>query len=202
MELTTLLSIILSSLFTLLTVWLKDYIIPKKLTTHLDESNVNSYIKLNVLCRKIRELTNADGIYIAQFHNGGVYSNGVKMNKFTVVGEDYTPGIESYKRKYNNVHCNTISYLIHDLICSNRHIIEDTNTFEFNDKIYRDDLEHRGIKSSHSFLIKEPYSKKPLGFISLEFKDVKKYDKSKEDNIWKYESDIASVLNRKKIKLT
>lgn len=192
----------ISTIFiTLGTIWLKEYIIPKKLTTHLDKDNINSYIKLNQICRKIRYITQADGVYIAQFHNGGIYSNGVKMNKYTVVGEDYIPGIESYKRQYTNIHCNTISYLIHDLICSYKHIIEDVTSFNFNDNIYKDDLRKRNIKSTHSFLIKEPYSKKPLGFISLEFSNPQPYIKEKEDSIWKYENDIASVLNRKKLKV-
>lgn len=189
-----------SVVLTLATIWLKEYVIPKKLHNNLTENSTNSYIKLNQTCREIRTLFHADGVFIAQFHNGGSYSNGVHMNKFTVVGEDYEGGLKSYKRQYNATHCNTVSYLIHDLVCSNKHIIEDINEHVFNDHIYEEDLTERNIRSTHSFLIKEAYSKKPLGFISLEFKNPTKYVKATEDSIWKFENDIAAILNRKKIK--
>ena len=60
------------------------------------------YIELDKICFNIRNALKCDGVYIAYFHNGGNFINGISMDKYSVVGEDYSPNLNSYKAIYKD----------------------------------------------------------------------------------------------------
>ena len=65
------------------------------------------YIEFN-----IRNALKCDGVYIAYFHNGGNFINGISMDKYSVVGEDYSPNLNSYKAIYKDKLVNTDKKII------------------------------------------------------------------------------------------
>lgn len=153
------------------------------------------YMELDKISFDIRNTLKAQGVYIAYFHNGGNFINGIPMDKYTVVGEDYTARLTSYKSQYKDRLVNNFPYLFHNLIANNRHYINCVLKDESHDKSYKDDLLNRNINSAYTFLIKDPIKKTPLGFISIEYQESDCFDTTKEGIIWKYQNDIANILN-------
>ena len=185
---------------TILVTHLKEHYYPKKKHEYLSVHKSESYIKLDKLCNVIREKTKADGVYIAGFHNGGTFISGLKMDKYTVLGEDYGVNLRSYKSKYKDILVNTCSYLFHSLLVSNRYGVCDSKEYNKEDQCYVDDLKARDVSSAYTFLIKHPITGSPLGFISLEFHVKDGFQKSEERHIWKHHNEIANLLTTNKKK--
>ena len=61
--------------------------------------------------------------------------------------------------------------------------------------MYRDELNNRNINSAYTYLIKDPVKKTPLGFVSLEYIQKVTLNETDERFIWKYQNDIANILN-------
>ena len=70
------------------------------------------YIELDKICFNIRNALKCDGVYIAYFHNGGNFINGISMDKYSVVGEDYSPNLNSYKAIYKDKLINKLWQLL------------------------------------------------------------------------------------------
>ena len=72
-------------------VFVKEWIAKKrrKVVTNLLTSKAECWMQLDKIASNIRESLNAKGVYIAYFHNGGKFCNGINMDKFTVIAEDY-----------------------------------------------------------------------------------------------------------------
>lgn len=180
------------------TLMLKSWLDKRKhRTPSIDRST--TYMELDRIATRIRKDTSADGVYIASFHNGGVFHTKQPMDKYTVVGEDYGNGIKSYKSRYSAVLVNNISYMYHRLITDGRYaIIVSTNSVY--DKSYMDDLNERNVSRVYSFSIKDQNSNKPIGFISLEYGLINSATLSSESHVWKHQADIARLLNGKPLK--
>lgn len=185
---------------TLIGVYLKERFYPKLNKQELTIQKSESYIDLDKICFTIRKLTKANGVYIAYFHNGGSFINGVRMDKYTVVGEDYCENLKSYKGRYKDCLVNNFTYLFHNLLVDNRHFIPNVDADKSQDKFYKDDLVERGIKSSYTFLIKDPIEETPVGFISIEYNETNAFNLDNEKYIWKYQNKIANILNINKYK--
>lgn len=192
------LTVIITSVTTLLCVYLKEYLFPKKKQQQLTINKSNCYIELDRICASIRDLIKAQSVYIAYFHNGGHFINGIEMDKYTVVGEDYGDGLESHKKISKDILVTNFPYLFHNLLVRNRHYIHDVNEHYFHDKCYKDDLKKRNTLSAYSFLIRDPITESPLGFISIEFDKVNGFNEDNETEIWKKQNKIANLLNMNK----
>ena len=72
-------------------VFVKEWIAKKrrKVITNLLASKAECWMQLDKIASNIRESLNAKGVYVAYFHNGGKFCNGINMDKFTVIAEDY-----------------------------------------------------------------------------------------------------------------
>lgn len=189
---------IITSTATLLGVYLKDWLFPKLARQRLSVTKSNCYIELDKVCADIRDTINAKAVYIAYFHNGGHFINGVAMDKYTVVGEDYDISVTSYKRIFKDILVNNFSYLFHDLLVRNRHYITNVDTHKFQDKCYAEELQQRNMKSAYTFIIKDPVKNTPLGFISLEYDKAEGFNINDEKYIWKNQNTIANLLNMNK----
>lgn len=189
---------LISSVSTLLGIYLSELLFPKLREQKLTINKSNCYIELDKICASIRDTLKAQAVYIAHFHNGGHFINGVNMDKYTVVGEDYECGFTSYKRILKDVLVNNFPYLFHNLLVRNRHYIPDISKHTFQDKCYKEELESRNMKSAYTFLIKDPVNSKPLGFISLEYNKTNGFNSDDEKYIWKKENTIANLLNMNK----
>lgn len=189
---------IITSLTTLLGVYLKERYFPKKKKQQLTTNKSSCYIELDKICATIKDVVKANMVYIAYFHNGGHFINGVAMDKYTVVGEDYDVSCKSIKKSFKDVLVNNFPYLFHDLLVRNRHYINSVSTQVMEDRSYKEDLDERGIKSAYTFLIKDPVQDTPLGFISLEYFKENGFNEVDEKYIWKKQNTIAKLLNMNK----
>lgn len=192
--------ILLTQTFTLLTLWLKEYYIKKKLTektlSPIDRSEL--YMTLTRICGEIKRDLGANGVYIAYFHNGDFYKNGMCIDKFTVVAEDYDEQInKSYISKYQSMTINYINYLYHRLLTDSRCYKENIPDLKMIDTTYKNDCLERGIYSTYSFLLKD-HDEKPIGFISVEYINSVYFTKDKESYIWKHQLSTARTINKYK----
>lgn len=191
-------TIIITNLFTLASIWMKDYWVKKRLSkttmSPIDRSEL--FIKLTQICGQIREDLKANGVYIAYFHNGDHFKNGLSIDKFTVVAEDYDTKVKtSYINKYQMITINYINYLYHRLLTDGRCYKEDVPNLDMIDTNYKEDLIKRKMLCSYSFLIKDD-NEKPVGFISLEYNTLFQFKKEMESCIWKHQlSTSKSIRN-------
>ena len=184
-----LITIIITNLFTLFTIWLKEYWIKRKLSktslTPKDRSEL--FLKLTQTCGQIRNDLGANGVYIAYFHNGDYYKNGLSIDKFTVVAEDYDTKVKtSYTSKYQMINISYITYLYHRLLTDGRFYMDSILESDTVDSSYKDDLLKRKMSSTYAFLIKDG-NEKPIGFISLEYSKPSEFKKEYESCIWKHQ---------------
>lgn len=190
--------IVITQAFTILALYLKEYYFKQKLSSPklspIDRSAI--FLKLGQTCGRIRKDLKANGVYIAYFHNGDYYKNGLSIDKFTVVAEDYDEGTKmNYIVKYQMTTINYINYIYHRLLTDSRYYMEDVPNTKMSDVNYKDDLTQRGVISSYSFLIKD-YDEKPIGFISIEFTSKFKLTVEQEHLIWKHQlSTYKSIKN-------
>lgn len=190
--------IIITNLFTLASIWLRDYLKTKQLhktiLSPIDRSEL--FIRLTQICGQIRNDLKANGVYIAYFHNGDHFKNGMSIDKFTVVAEDYDNKLKgSYICKYQMITINYINYLYHRLLTDGRCYKENISELDMIDNNYKEDLLKRGIYSSYSFLIKDD-NEKPIGFISLEYNNSFEFKREHESYIWKHQlSTSKSIKN-------
>lgn len=184
---------------TLLGIYLKERLFPKLKQQELTVEKSNYYIELDKICASIRDAVKAQAVYIAYFHNGGHFINNIEMDKYSVVGEDYESGIVSYKKYLRGILVNSFPYLFHNLLVRNRHFIDDTSEHIFQDKCYKDELEHRNMKSAYTFLIKDPIKNTPIGFVSIEYNRTHGFTSDDEKYVWKKQNAIANILNHNKL---
>lgn len=213
---TTIIVAIISSFTVLISIWYRQYLQEKtkeKSTLSVEDKSM-FYLEMDKVCNRIRITTKADGSYLAYFHNGGTFSNGISMDKFTVVGEDYNERIKSssYKKIYYSTMINYISYAYHRLLINNRYyactgLPCGTNCMRdlggdckngqdiTSDLSFRNDLIKRRISSIKMYLIKDPVSDKPIGFFALEYIDRDDSSSMNDSEIWKHQNRLAKLLN-------
>lgn len=188
---------IISAITVIFSIWYKDYLTRKYKDRHTVNTKDKSmfYIEMDKTCSTIRKLVNADGSYLAYFHNGGTFNNGISMDKFTVVGEDYNTALKDsyYKKLYYATMINYMSFTYHKLIIENKYAVAFVNNLP--DLSFKNDLIKRGVKSILLFLIKDPITEKPIGFFALEFVNYVDVSKIEEGDIWKYQNKLSRLLN-------
>jgi len=188
---------LITAVTTILTIVIKEVIIPRinKKTPIADKDKSMFYLEMDVTCSKMRKELNADGVYIAYFHNGGYFSNGISMDKFTVVGEDYNTLIRnpSYKKSYAQTMISYISYAYHRMLVDNIYCA--CTLKDIADISYKNDLQKRGVASTYSFIIRDVNTDKPIGFVSLEFTEEVVLDSIGRNNIWKRRIELSRLLN-------
>lgn len=181
----------------MLSIWFKDYIEKKsKLKSAISREDKSLfYLEMDKTCNVIREFLKADGSYLAYFHNGGTFTNGIPMDKFTVVGEDYNEIIhcQSYKKIYYSTMINYFAYAYHRLLTTGRYGAFNIN--DVSDLSFRSDMIKRRVNSFYMFLIKDPVSDKPIGFFVLEYTNSFELPKFHESEIWKHQNKLSRLLN-------
>lgn len=196
---TAIITSVLSSVTVLASIWYKDYYIARKLKAKSNAISMQDksmfYLEMDKTCGVIREALYADGTYLAYFHNGGVFANGIAMDKFTVVGEDYNEKIHcsNYKKTYYATMINYMSYAYHRLLTNNRYYVP--IVADVSDLSFKDDLSRRKVSSMYMFLIKDPITDKPIGFFAVEYVKPYTFDKINESEIWKHQNKLSRLLN-------
>ena len=188
--------LVIAQIFTLFTIWLREYYIKKRL--HSDKYSPvcksELFIQLTQICGEIKDDLKANGVYIAYFHNGDYYKNGMSIDKFTVVAEDYDERIgKPYISKYQNINMSYISYLYHRLLTDDRCYKIDIPNLNMIDSVYKQDCLDRNVKSAYSFLIKDD-KELPIGFISIEYTYEFNFVKEMESFIWKHQLSTSRKI--------
>lgn len=192
----TIITAIISSITVLSSIWYREYLQKRSKENSAVSAQDKSlfYLEIDKICGTIRNNVSADAVYIAYFHNGGIFSNGVTMDKFTVVGEDYSDKscILSYKKQYSGMMINYMPYSYHRLLIDNKYSFN--VKFETTDISFKKDLIRRKMSCVYMFLIKDPVSDKPLGFFAIEFSKENDHPIN-ESIVWKYQNKLARLLN-------
>ena len=177
-------------------IWLRDYIIARKLNSKKISPITKSelFIQLTKICGEVKTDLKASGVYIAYFHNGDYYKNGLSIDKFTVVAEDYDETIKQpYICKYQNINVSYISYLYHRLLVNSRCYKVDIPNLTMIDTVYKQDCLNRGVLSTYNFLITDD-RQTPIGFISLEYTYEFTFKQEMEQFIWKHQMNIQRKI--------
>ena len=188
--------LVIAQIFTLFTIWLREYYIKKRLNSDKYSPVCKSelFIQLTQICGEIKDDLKANGVYIAYFHNGDYYKNGMSIDKFTVVAEDYDEKIgKPYIGKYQNINMSYISYLYHRLLTDDRCYKIDIPNLNMIDSVYKQDCLDRNVKSAYSFLIKDD-KELPIGFISIEYTYEFNFVKEMESFIWKHQLSTSRKI--------
>lgn len=155
-------------------VFVKEWIAKKrrKITTNILVSKAECWMQLDKIASNVRNALNAKGVYIAYFHNGGKFCNGINMDKFTVIAEDYDISITNpYKVRYSNVLTSIMPYTILRLYRDSKYVFRMSNLTKYHSSMYVGDLRSRGCNTAVSILIRDLKSDMPIGFLSVEFEE-------------------------------
>ena len=194
--------VLITNTFTLigsiLVIWLREYYIKRKLLSNtlspIDKSEL--YLRLTRICGDIKNDLKANGVYIAYFHNGDYFKNGLSIEKFTVVAEDYDEIIGiSYISTYANKPIQYVTYLYHRLLTDGRCYKKDIPQLKMIDTVYKQDCINRHVNSTYSFLIKDG-DEKPIGFISVEYIDNICFKREDEAYIWKHQLSTSKTIKQ------
>lgn len=191
MNIQTIIVAFIPAIFSILAIYVKHRLDTKK--PRITEDIINNTIHLDKICFIIRKTLNADGVFIAQYHNGGKYLTGLNMLKYTVISEDCNVNINTY-RNISDKLVNNISYLIHRLIVDSKYICENVNSNLAVDRYYKDKLLSRNIQNAYTFAVVNPINHKHLGFISVEYQKDMKFENVRTDIILKYLPDIINRM--------
>lgn len=181
---------------TITVIWLREYYIKRKLNSEKLSPicKAELFMQLTNICGEIKKDLNANGVYISYFHNGDYYKNGMSIDKFTVVAEDYDENIsKGYIGKYSNMNISYISYLYHRLLTDGRCYKINVPNLQMVDNVYRQDLLDRNVVSSYSFLIKDD-KELPIGFISIEYTYEFYFKREMESFIWKHQLSTSRKI--------
>jgi hypothetical protein len=149
-------------------------------------------LKKLLIC--LRGSTKADSITFSRFHNGGHFIDGVSMDKFSVLQEDCSEGLNYVQNDFQAVLMSRFAQTMHELLF-NKSILQ-SNINNLKDHNLRSYLNKQKIKSIYMFLV-EDIKCTPIGFITIAY--MNEYNMENEDillitnNITK----INNLLNNK-----
>lgn len=175
-------------------VFVKEWIAKKrrKVVTNLLTSKAECWMQLDKIASNIRESLNAKGVYIAYFHNGGKFCNGINMDKFTVIADDYDISItDPYKNRYKNVLTSIMPYTILRLYRDSKYIFRMSALTRYHSNMYIGDLRSRGCNTAISILIRDLKTDMPIGFLSAEFELDFEPDAEMMQIFWKNHNRIS-----------
>jgi hypothetical protein len=132
--------------------------------------------------------TQADRVYVMEFHNGEHYFSGRSQQKLSCTYEAVSEGISSECQKMQNIRTSNFHELVRCIASEQTFLCE--NTEEYNkDIMFKSFLEDKGVKSLFARPIKT-LNGKILGIICLEY--------VKEKRAW---SDEAEEFTKKQARI-
>jgi hypothetical protein len=141
----------------------------------------------------MRSETEADRVYILEFHNGEHYFSGRSQQKFSCTYEVVNEGISREVQNLQNIRISSMHYLIKDVVEENTFICKDSDEF-CEDLSFRSLMEARGIKSMFARPIKT-LNGKIIGVLVMDFvKEHRKWGNNAEDFLKKQARMISGYL--------
>lgn len=176
---------------------LKDWLTKRKrkATTDLHIVKAECWMQLDKIASNIREQLKAKGVYIAYFHNGGKFCNGINMDKFTVIAEDYDISItDSYKHRYKNVLTSVMPYTILRLYRDGHFVCRLSDVTKYYSNLYIGDLKIRGCNTATSILVRDLNTDMPIGFISVESEEDFTPNAEYMNILWKNHNRVSKNM--------
>lgn len=136
--------------------------------------------KVDKVLDKLLEETNADRVFVFQFHNGSYFYTGNSIDKMTNTHERCSPGISYEQLKYREVGTAPFRFFLEKVVKENVYSCPDISSIShYNTKLMMLD---RGTKSFIIRVMNDAF-KRPVGFIGIDFvksnKDITKVDEKK-----------------------
>lgn len=163
---------------------------------HLDLREIISYEKaIDKKLIRLRLELNAADIYIARFHNGGTYNNGVRIKKFSIPYEKSSSAIKELVRWRNfDKFCSHWPDVMDNLLVMREYCITDMQ--DCSDLNFKRDMEFYNFKSCHLFLIEQlDLSHSPEGFLAVNFFETRVLEKDERDLILSEIPNLLSLIN-------
>jgi len=182
---------IVSAVVTIGSVWFKNKIKARKDKVF----NYDPQLHSNVMTALefMRSETEADRVYILEFHNGEHYFSGRSQQKFSCTYEVVNEGISREVQNLQNIRISSMHYLIKDVVDENTFICKNSEEF-CEDLSFRSFMDSRGIKSMFARPIKT-LNGKIIGVLVMDFvKEHRKWGDNAEDFLKKQARMISGYL--------
>ena len=181
---------IVTSLVTLLGVWLKHHLTCKDHCTIMKKEmkqNANVYTALQYTLAE----TGADRAYVFEFHNGDHYFSGRGQQKFSCTYEVVGKGISSEASDSQNYRVSNFHHYIHSLIHDGSFC--QPNLEKSEDYAFYKLLEKKGVKSLYNVPLKT-LNGKIIGFLGLDFVREERDDPELKNALRKQARVIAGYI--------
>jgi hypothetical protein len=182
---------IVSAIVTIGSMWFKNKIKARKDKVF----NYDPQLHSNVMTALefMRGETEADRVYILEFHNGEHYFSGRSQQKFSCTYEVVNEGISREVQNLQNIRISSMHYLIKDVVAENTFICKDSDKF-CEDLSFRSFMEARGIKSMFARPVKT-LDGKIIGVLVMDFvKERRKWGNNAESFLKKQARMISGYL--------
>mgnify|MGYP001166241839 CR=1 FL=1 len=185
------LAALVSSLATIATVWFKGKIKERKNKVFNYDPNLHSNVMTAL--EYMQAETEADRVYILEFHNGEHYFSGRSQQKFSCTYEVVNEGISREVQGLQNIRVSSMHYLIKDLVEGKTFLCKDVDEF-CEDLSFKSFMEMRGIKSMFARPIKT-LNGKIIGVLVMDFvKDYRTWGDNAEEFLSKQTKIISGYL--------
>jgi hypothetical protein len=182
---------IISASATIGAVWMKNKVREKRDKVFDYDPNLHSNVVTAL--EFMRQETEADRVYVLQFHNGEHYFSGKSQQKFSCTHEVVNEGISIEVQNLQNIRISSMHYLIKDVVSGKTFTCKDVEEF-CDDLSFRSFMEMRGIKSMFARPIKT-LNGKIIGVLVMDFvKEHRKWGANAEDFLKKQARIISGYL--------
>jgi len=191
LELGYIIAALISAGVTIGSVWFKGKIKERKDRVFNYDPNLHSNVMTAL--EYMRQETEADRVYILEFHNGEHYFSGRSQQKFSCTYEVVNEGISREVQDLQSIRISSMHYLIKDVVQGKTFVCKDVEEF-CNDLSFRSFMETRGIKSMFARPIKT-LNGKIIGVLAMDFvKEHRAWGPNAEDFLKKQAKIISGYL--------
>lgn len=191
LELGYIIAALISAAVTLGSMWCKVKIKERKEKIFNYDPNLHSNVMTAL--EYMRRETEADRVYILEFHNGEHYFSGRSQQKFSCTYEVVNEGISREVQDLQNIRISSMHYLIKDVVQGETFMCKDVGEF-CDDLSFKSFMETRGIKSMFVRPIKT-LNGKIIGVVALDYvKDYRTWGKNAEEFLEKQAKILSGYL--------
>jgi hypothetical protein len=165
--------------------------LPIRQTVHYETSIVE-------ILRELKIEFNVSDVYLARFHNGGNFTNGTRMKKFSVPYEIAMADIKELVRwRFYDKFCSHWADVIDELFVMGEYLKPDiSNKILCRDDNFRKDMDVYGFMSVFIFLIcQQDKAHTPEGFLALNYTSRRFLTQEDQDSIKSEIPKLLSLMN-------
>lgn len=153
-------------------------------------------VQIDRLISKLKYDVNADKIFLCRFHNGGRFSNGFTMKKFTMTNETHGGTANPLRDQWRDVINSHYAEVLMQTLILGMYVASAPD--ECMDLNFRNDMMLRyKFNSVYLFALKQ-FDGKEEGFFGLCFKESKILSESQKDTVELALPNLIGLINMKK----